>query len=251
MIYLSKMRIMAIIINPNVMRRFILVLIFWLGILDVYAQNKHDYLIFIGKPEHPVLAKEGTFSIDSLGDGFCVMKMTKNEYIVNCEIEQLLYGSIPSDSVQFTVYDEFNPPVWPDEEVELCILYKDDTLKDIEGYFCNSVWNDCRLFKTRSGEYVLDYKAYYRLINKPDKKWIRCFQADCQPIDLASGEYYESKPRAKNYKSNNVSKLPDTHFDKYYRRDGDKTYPTHGVPLDVFIKRYVRHMKLPREGIVD
>lgn len=217
-----------------------------------FAQNsKHDYLIFIGKPDRPSLIKESTFSIDSLGDGFCVMKITKNEYIVNCKIEKLLYGNIPSDSVQFTVYDEFNPPVWPDEEFELCILYKDDILKDVEGYFCNSVWNDCRLFKTKSGEYVLDYKAYYRLINKPDKKLTRCFSADCQPIDLASGEYYQSKPRAKNYKSNNESNLSNLHLDKYYRRDGDKTYPTHGVPLDVFIKRYVRHMKLPREGIVD
>lgn len=222
------------------------------------AQNRQnirqDWLVFIGEVEKPELVTEGGVSQDTIDHTppvIVALTITKNHFSTKAKIIKPLYGNCPEDEITFSFYDEFNPPVWPDEEVELCILYKDDTLKDIEGYFCNSVWNDCRLFKTKNGEYVLDYKAYYRLINKPDKKWIRCFQADCQPIDLVSGEYYQSKPRAKNYKSSNESKLSNTRSDKYYRKDGDKTYPTHGVPLDVFIKRYVRHMKLPRKGIAN
>lgn len=222
------------------MKRLYLILIQVLCIVaTTYAQNRHDYLIFIGEVEQPRLVKEGKVVSDEKN-----ITMYHSQYIVNSSICTMLYGDYKNDTVEFCMFDEYRPASWPNNKYELCILYKDDLLPEY-GYIAQFS-PMYKLFKTVDGEYILDYAYYSYLMGI--SYFTDYFKKDCQKVEVGQDEYAIDKV------SPNMVKRPyhvDLYPDEYYKRDGDKVYPTYGVSLDVFTKRYVKFKNLPRKGIAD
>lgn len=224
--------------------------IFYIGLLGMilsttigYAQNKQnirqDWLVFIGEVEKPELVAEGTVSQDTLDHTPPVMMaltFTRNHFSTKAKIIKPLYGNCPEDEITFSIYDEFNPPVWPDDKVEMCVLYKYSQELD-KGYQSRGAWGDTRLFKTTDGEWVIDYQAYLKTIDLLDGA--KYFARDCKSVNIVASDSItinrKESPGRKGF--------PKPYDERYYSEADGLVYPTYAVSVEQYMKRLSKRLE--------
>lgn len=207
------------------------------------AQNqqniRQDWLVFIGEVETPELVTEGTFSQDTVDHNppvLVFLTITKNHFLTKAKIIKPLYGNCPEDEITFSIYDEFNPPVWPNDKVEMCVLYKYSQEPEM-GYQSMGAWIDSRLFKTTDGEWVIDYQGYIETIAPLDGA--KYFARDCKPVNIVvSDSITINRKKSPGHKG-----FPKPYDDLYYSEADGLIYPTYAVSIEQYMKRLAKRLE--------
>ena len=206
------------------------------------AQNqqniRQDWLVFIGEVENPELVTEGTFSQDTLDHTlpFVELTFTRNHFLTKAKIIKPLYGNCPEDEITFSIYDEFNPPVWPNDKVEMCVLYKYSQEPE-KGYQSPGAWIDSRLFKTTDGEWVIDYQGYLETIDLLDGA--KYFARDCKPVNIITSDSITINRK----KSPGRKGFPKPYDERYYSGADGLAYPTYAVSIEQYMKRLAKRLE--------
>ncbi len=207
------------------------------------AQNqqniRQDWLVFIGEVENPELVTEDTFSQDTLDHTPPVVEeltFTRNHFLTKAKIIKLLYGNCPEEEITFSIYDEFNPPVWPNDKVEMCVLYKNSQEPE-KGYQSPGAWIDPRLFKTTDGEWVIDYQGYIETIDLLDGA--KYFARDCKPVNIVVSDSITINRK----KSPGRKGFPKPYDERYYSGADGLIYPTYAVSIEQYTKRLAKRLE--------
>lgn len=206
------------------------------------AQNqqniRQDWLVFIGEVETPELVTEGTFSQDTIDHTlpFVVLTFKKDHFLTKAKIIKPLYGNCPEGEITFSIYDEFNPPVWPNDKVEMCVLYKNSQEPEM-GYQSPGAWIDSRLFKTTDGEWVIDYQGYIETIAPLDGA--KYFARDCKPVNIVVSDSITISRK----KSPGLKGFPKPYNERYYSGADGLIYPTYAVSIEQYMKRLAKRLE--------
>ena len=200
---------------------------------------RQEWLVFIGEVENPELVTEDTVSQDTLDHTPPVVEaltFTRNHFLTKAKIIKPLYGNCPEDEITFSFYDEFNPPVWPNDKVAMCVLYKNSQEPEM-GYTSPGAWIGPRLFNTTDGEWVIDYQGYIETIDLLDGA--KYFARDCKPVNIVvSDSITINRKKSRGHKG-----FPKPYDERYYSGADGLIYPTYAVSIEQYTKRLAKRLE--------
>jgi hypothetical protein len=203
----------------NKMRCSLLVLSILLTFYSVNGQTeKKEYFIFIGEKISVSIKQTGSIKIDTTNiitnDNDTVFLIQKNKHAFSSvyKIVKSICGNYSSDTILFTVYDEFKNPNFAETQHVLFFLEKG---KSGEYFLLSNYYFD--VYRTANGNWASDYSLPGWYIDFFEKHKIKTEFEENVYFDISD---FDNKYTKRHYPS------------FYYQMEGSRVIPIYGVFAD-------------------